>query len=73
MNKKNDDKKDDDKKNDGKKNDGKWRCPTCQVEADVKDREIHVYIQGQSWPLHYDCELAKVIAHIDFSKLEKIS
>ncbi len=52
---------------------GRWRCPTCKVEADVKDRTIHVYIQGgQSWPLHYDCAFVDDIDHIDFSKLEKI-
>jgi len=55
------------------KNDGRWRCPTCKVEADIKDRTVHVYVQGHIWPLHWDCELANDLDHIDFSKLEKIS
>lgn len=53
-------------------NDGRWRCPTCQVEADVKDRKITVYIVGHTWPLHFGCELAEDIDHIDFSKLERV-
>lgn len=56
-------------------NDGKWKCPTCGVEADVKGREIHVHVvaRGYNWPLHYDCELANDIDHIDFTKLERLS
>ncbi|GAI50076.1 unnamed protein product [marine sediment metagenome] len=57
----------------GKDKNGRWRCPTCKVEADVKDREIHIYIEGHIWPLHFDCELGNDIDHINFDKLEKIS
>lgn len=53
--------------------DGKWRCPTCGVEADVKDRGIHVHVTGHTWPLHWDCPYTEDIDHIDFTKLEKVS
>lgn len=62
-------------KEDKEKN-GKWRCPICKVEADVKDREIHVYVVGVfglTWPLHWDCEFGKDIDHINFDKLERVS
>jgi len=32
-----------------------------------------VFLSGQSWPLHPDCELAKDIDTMDVTKLEKIS
>ena len=60
-------------------NDGRWRCPTCQVEADVEGRNLHVHVRGQSWPLHHDCVFAQGpediagIDNIDFSKLERVS
>ena len=67
----------------GEEKDGRWRCPTCQVEADVKGRNIHVYVTGQRWPLHDDCEfcpkegdragLGQDIDNMDFSKLERVS
>lgn len=71
-------KEDKEKEDKGKKDkeNGRWGCPTCKVEADVKDREIHVYvtgIRGHQWPLHFDCEFGKDIDHIDFSKLERVS
>ena len=55
-----------------KERNGRWRCPTCRVEADVQDRNITVYVEGHTWPLHWDCELAQDIDHIDFSKLERV-
>ena len=60
------------------KNDGRWRCPTCKVEADVKDREIHIYLFGHvghhlAWPLHSDCEFVNDIDNVNFSKLERVS
>lgn len=63
------------KEDKGKKdkgNNGRWKCPTCLVEADIKDREIHVYVQGHTWPLHYDCPFTDDIDHLDFSKLERV-
>lgn len=70
-------KKDKEEKDKGR-NDGRWRCPICRVEADIKDREIHVYVEGHTsaatiWPLHFDCEFANDIDHIDFSKLERVA
>ena len=66
--------KNDDKEKGGKgKNDGRWRCLACKVEADVKGRELHVYVVGHIWPLHWDCEFSNDIDHIDFSKLERVS
>ena len=62
-----------DKEKKDKGNNGRWRCPTCKVEADVEGRNLHVYVQGHTWPLHWDCELAQDIDHIDFSKLERVS
>jgi len=62
--------------NENKGNNGKWRCPACKVEADVEGRNLHIRVvgvMGYRWPLHDDCELAKDIDHIDFSKLEKVS
>ena len=53
--------------------DGRWRCPVCQVEAAIEGRKITVYTQGQTWPLHYDCEFGNDIDHIDFTKLERVS
>ena len=55
-----------------KERNGRWRCPTCRVEADVEGRNLHVYVVGYSFPLHWDCELAQDIDHIDFSKLERV-
>jgi len=66
-------KKDDDKGKGGGGNDGRWRCPVCKVEADIEGRKVHVYVTGHSWPLHWDCEFAKDLDHIDFSKLERVS
>lgn len=56
-----------------KERNGRWRCPICKVEADVEGRNLHVYVEGYSWPLHWDCELGKDIDSIDFDKLERIS
>jgi len=60
-----------------KERNGRWRCPTCKVEAYVKDRAIHVYVEGHTsaatiWPLHSDCPFTQDIDHIDFSKLERV-
>ena len=57
----------------GKDKNGRWRCPTCKVEADVKGRDITVYVFGYTWPLHWDCEFGKAIGSINFDKLERIS
>lgn len=65
--------KNDDKEKGKGENDGRWKCPNCKVEADVEGRNLHVYVKGHIWPLHYACEFANDIDHIDFSKLEKVS
>lgn len=55
--------------------DGIWECPVCQAKAEVKGRDIHVFLLPSFklvWPLHPDCELGKDIDHIDFSKLTKV-
>ena len=52
---------------------GRWKCPICKVEAEVKDRAIHVFANTLIWPLHGDCEFVKDLDSIDFKKLEKVS
>ena len=53
-------------------NDGVWKCPACETKAEVKDRTLEIHIVGHIFPRHNDCEFAKTIDDIDFSKLEKI-
>jgi len=54
----------------------RYRCPICKVEADIVKKKIVIYIGRrpprllESFPLHFDCELAK--ARPDLSKLEKV-
>ncbi|MBA7465016.1 hypothetical protein ES707_00177 [subsurface metagenome] len=61
------------KTNDKGKNDGRWKCPTCKVEADVKGRNIKIYVVGYTWPLHWDCQFARAIDSINFDELERVS
>lgn len=58
-------------------NNGTWQCPTCSTKAKVEGRNLTIYLASTlrpQWPLsgHQDCELAKDIDHVDFSKLTKV-
>lgn len=55
-----------------------WKCPKCKVEAEIKGKTKHIRTEVspsrtiQGFPTHKDCELAKPIDKIDFTKLVKI-
>ena len=55
-----------------------WRCPKCQMTAEIKGNSKTIKSRVdpshavQSFPTHTDCELAKPIRKMDFSKLEKV-
>jgi hypothetical protein len=50
-----------------------YQCPVCGQKANIdtvtKKKEIE---WDGSFPKHPDCELAKAISKIDFSKLQKV-
>lgn len=56
-----------------------WKCPKCKIEAKIdkakKSKEIVHIINPERtqmcFPTHADCELARPIGKMDFSKLEK--
>lgn len=57
----------------------KYRCPVCGVVADIDraNRKKALDFRGKSrkdacFPKHPDCELAKGIDSMDFSKLEPV-
>ncbi len=55
--------------------DGIWVCPTCGAKAQVAGRHVTVTLAptlNPHWPLHFDCELAKDLDHVDFGKLTKV-
>lgn len=56
-----------------------YKCPKCKMEAEI-DREhkikrlthkIDLNRPQMTFPSHADCELAKAVSKIDYSKLEK--
>ena len=58
----------------------KYRCPTCNVTADIdQERKIvRIELKGQRKDMRFpraghQCELAKGIDNIDLGKLEKVS
>jgi hypothetical protein len=57
----------------------KYRCPTCKVVADIdpQKKTVRISLTGARGDLSFprpghQCELAKGIDSIDFSKLEKV-
>jgi len=56
-----------------------YKCPKCKVEAEIdinkKTKKIthslNLNRPQMTFPTHSDCELAKPISKMDFSKLEK--
>lgn len=53
-----------------------WRCPKCKATAEIKGNvktiKSKVAPGSQGFPTHRDCQLARPIAKMDFSKLVKI-
>jgi hypothetical protein len=55
-----------------------YKCPKCKFEAEIKGN--HKIIRSsvnpsrttQGFPTHSDCELARPIKKMDFSKLTKV-
>lgn len=56
-----------------------YKCPKCKMEAeiDIKNKSkkithsLNVNRPQHTFPTHPDCELAKPVGKMDFSKLEK--
>ena len=55
-----------------------WKCPKCKIEAEIKGKTktikstVDMERTIQSFPTHSDCELARPISKMDFSKLIKV-
>ena len=51
-----------------------FRCPVCgmSVVIDMEKKERIIAFDGVKFPKHGDCELAKALSKIDFSKLQKV-
>lgn len=55
-----------------------YKCPKCKMEAEIKGNTKTIKSQVdpgrtiQGFPTHTDCELAKPIRKMDFSKLQKL-
>lgn len=55
----------------------KYKCPTCNVVADidVEKKTVKVFLppEARSFPqIGHPCELAKAVDQIDLSKLEQV-
>lgn len=55
-----------------------WKCPKCKMVAEIKGKtktikaDLSESKAKQGFPTHADCELAKPVHKIDFSKLIKV-
>lgn len=55
-------------------NNGTYKCLTCQTVIVIEGNKSRIEIKGKSrnWPSHRDCEIAKSVNEIDFTKLQKV-
>lgn len=59
----------------------RWRCPVCKIEAIIdrakNTKEILLSFPTTGYagqfPTHFDCELAKSVKSMNFSRLERVS
>lgn len=55
-----------------------WKCPKCKTEAEITGNTKRIKHRldpstaVQSFPSHRDCELAKPIKKMNFTKLVKV-
>lgn len=56
-----------------------WKCPKCKIKVEIKGTsktiKSSLSLQNtiQGFPTHSDCELARSIKKMDFTKLTRVS
>lgn len=55
-----------------------WKCPKCKLKVEIKGNSKMINSSvgpgkaTQGFPTHSDCELARPIKKMDFTKLTKV-